>query len=120
MSRVLAAVAARAKIPFNHVLANRYRDGRDSMGFHAVGEPELGADPVVATVSLGGTRPFVLKPRNPIDGKPLKVELAHGSLLIMGGPRQHHYVHGIPRRAAATDERVSLTFRWVLRSAPGG
>ena len=54
---------------FNHVLLNRYRDGRDNMGLHADDEPELGPDPVVATLSLGATRRLTLVPRRPGDGE---------------------------------------------------
>jgi alkylated DNA repair dioxygenase AlkB len=110
---VLAAVQARTRVPFNHVLVNRYRDGRDSMGFHADDEAELGENPVVATVSLGATRRFVLRPRRGRDLEPLAYPLEHGSLLVMGGTCQRQYHHGIPRQPAVDAERVSLTFRWL-------
>ena len=66
---------------FNHVLLNRYRDGRDSMGMHADDEPELGPDPVVATLSLGAPRRRLLVPRRPRDGERRSLELPPGSLL---------------------------------------
>jgi alkylated DNA repair dioxygenase AlkB len=113
VARLHEAVVARVGTGFNHVLANRYRDGQDSMGFHADDEPELGPDPIVATVSLGATRRFVVKPRKPTAGPPLALELAHGSLVVMGGSCQRHHVHGIPRQAGASGERVSLTFRTI-------
>jgi alkylated DNA repair dioxygenase AlkB len=115
--RVLALVRERAAVPFNHVLLNRYRDGADSMGLHADDEPELGDDPVVATVSLGTARRFVLKPRRKALGGAHVVDLGHGSLLTMGGTCQRHYVHGVPRQQGLRGERISLTFRW-LRRAP--
>ena len=108
-------VVAHTHVPFNHVLVNRYRDGTDSIGLHADDEPELGRDPVVATLSLGATRRFVLKPRRAGEGRALDV--SHGSLLVMGGTCQRHYVHGVPRQAGV-GERVSLTFRRLLGS-PG-
>src|SRR5262252_2414845 len=77
--RLLERVRARVGAPFNHVLANRYRSGDDSMGFHADDEPELGPDPVVATVSLGATRRLTLVPRRPRDGERRAVELLSGS-----------------------------------------
>jgi alkylated DNA repair dioxygenase AlkB len=117
LAEVTAALVARVGAPFNHVLVNRYRDGNDSMGLHADAEPELGDDPVVATVSLGATRRFVLKPRRP--GPTRTLDLEHGSLLVMGGRCQAVYRHGIPRQPAVQDERISLTFRWV-KKAPGG
>jgi alkylated DNA repair dioxygenase AlkB len=119
LARLLPAVAARARAAFNHVLANRYRDGGDSMGLHADDEPELGPEPIVATVSLGASRRFVLKPRRRVDGSPLSLALEHGGLLVMAGTCQRHYVHGIPKQAAVTGERVSLTFRAVERPPPG-
>jgi alkylated DNA repair dioxygenase AlkB len=114
---VLEAVQMRTHVPFNHVLVNRYRDGLDSMGFHADDEAELGENPLVATVSLGATRRFVLRPRRGRDLEPLTHDLTHGSLLIMGGTCQRQYHHGIPRQPAVREERVSLTFRW-LRTDP--
>ena len=114
---VLESVQLRTHVPFNHVLANRYRDGMDSMGFHADDEAELGENPLVATVSLGATRRFVLRPRRGRDLEPLAYDLEHGSLLVMGGTCQRQYHHGIPRQPAVQEERISLTFRW-LRADP--
>jgi alkylated DNA repair dioxygenase AlkB len=113
--RVLDALAPVA--PFNHVLVNRYRDGNDSMGLHADAEPELGPDPVVATLSLGATRRFVVKPRAP--GPSRTFDLRSGSLLVMAGACQSRFRHGIPRQPAVREERISLTFRRVTFS-PGG
>jgi alkylated DNA repair dioxygenase AlkB len=108
-------VCRRTDVPFNHVLVNRYRNGLDSMGLHADDEPELGADPVVATLSLGATRRFVLKARRKSVAGSQTFALEHGSLLVMGGTCQRHYVHGVPRQPDVTGERISLTFRWLLR-----
>jgi len=116
IERLLERVCERAGVGFNHMLANRYRDGRDSMGWHADDEAELGGDPVVATVSLGATRRFALKPRLSTDGRGQVLDLGSGSLVIMGGTCQRHYVHGIPRQADVRDERISLTFRWLQRA----
>jgi alkylated DNA repair dioxygenase AlkB len=119
---LLERVAARAAAPFNHVLANRYRHGQDSMGQHADAEPELGPDPVVATLSFGATRPLVVVPRKGLPGaQPGKrhvFHLASGDLFIMGAACQRQFRHGIPRVAGLTEERVSLTFRHVLRAPP--
>jgi len=106
-------VNAFAGTRFNHVLLNRYRDGRDNMGMHADDEPELGPDPVVATLSLGATRRMTLVPRRPRDGERHTLELPAGSLLIMRGACQRRFRHGIPREPRVTDERVSLTFRQI-------
>lgn len=94
---------------FNTVLLNHYRDGRDSMGLHADDEPELGRNPLIASVSLGGTRRFVLKHNE--TGERLEYELSHGSLLVMGGTLQHFWRHGIPKTRKPVAERINLTFR---------
>ena len=73
---------------------------------------------MVATVSLGATRRFALKPRRSVDGRGQALDLGPGSLVIMGGTCQRHYVHGIPRQADVRGERISLTFRWLQRE-PG-
>jgi alkylated DNA repair dioxygenase AlkB len=112
---LLARVRARTGAPFNHVLVNRYRSGEDSMGLHADDEPELGPDPLVAIVSLGAPRRLLVRPRRKADRARHDLELGHGALLVMGGTCQRHYVHGVPRQAGAAGERVSLTFRTLLR-----
>lgn len=116
---ILERVNASAGVAFNHVLVNRYRDGQDSMGYHADAEPELGPDPMVATLSLGGARRLALRRHDRGSGEaPRSLLLEHGSLLIMGGTCQRHYRHAIPRDAAdGVQQRISLTFRRLL-SAP--
>ncbi len=114
--RLLERASERAGTTFNHVLANRYRSGEDSMGLHADDEPELGPDPPVAIVSLGTSRRMVMKPRRKEDRQRHELLLAHGALLVMGGTCQRHYLHGIPRQAGVQGERISLTFRRLLRA----
>ena len=94
---------------FNGVLLNLYRDGSDSMGRHADAEPELGPNPLVASVSLGAVRPFVLRHR--ASREKLALDLAHGSLLLMGGTLQHHWVHELPQTTQSVGARINLTFR---------
>ena len=115
VSALRARVSDRAGVPFNHVLINRYRTGDDSIGLHADDERELGEDPVVATVSLGTSRRLVLVPRRKSDGPRRSVDLGHGALFVMGGTCQRHFRHGIPREPTVRAERISLTFRRVLR-----
>ena len=111
-----ARLAELSGVDFNHVLINRYRDGKDSMGYHADAEPELGPDPVVACLSLGQTRGFSLRPHARGSAqRPMHLPLTQGSLLIMGGTCQRHYRHAVPRDPhAAPGERISLTFRRLL------
>ncbi len=98
---------------FNSVLANRYREGRDCMGWHSDNEPALGPHPLIASLSLGATRRFVLKHRHEPSRK-LELELPHGSLLVMGGETQRNYRHALPRTARPVGERINLTFRRIF------
>jgi alkylated DNA repair dioxygenase AlkB len=101
------------------VLINLYRNGQDSMGYHADDEPELGPKPTIASVSLGATRRFLLKPRRKRSGPPRELALTHGSLLIMGGTTQENFVHGVPKEPKVNGSRLNLTFRYVSRARGG-
>ena len=105
-------VEALAGGAFNGVLANLYRDGRDSMGWHADDEPELGPDPVVASVVFGAARRFLFKRKGGAQVK-LEVPLGHGDLLIMGPGTQRHWLHSVPKTARPVGERINLTFRLI-------
>ncbi len=113
---VLAALRAHLQhacaVRFNSVLANLYRDGRDAMGWHSDDEPELGDDPLIASLSLGAARRFVLRARD-ADAR-LALTLQHGSLLLMGDGCQRLYRHALPRTRATVGPRINLTFRQVL------
>lgn len=100
---------------FNSVLANLYRDGRDAMGWHSDAEPELGAHPVIASISLGAARRFAFRHRQQPERR-LSLELPHGCLLVMEGDTQHFYRHSLPRTAKPVGERINLTFRRILPS----
>jgi len=109
---IRARLAGDLCIDFNSVLANLYRDGRDSMGWHSDDEPELGAQPAIASLSLGATRRFVLKHRSDPSVK-CALELPHGSLLLMRGATQANYRHALPRTARPVGPRINLTFRRI-------
>jgi len=103
--------------PFNAVLANAYRDGADSMGWHSDDEPELGPRPAIASLSLGAERVFLLRPRQPdATGKrrSKRLILGHGSLLLMRGDSQARYQHCLPKTRRPVGRRINLTFRWVV------
>ena len=102
---------------FNSALANLYRDGSDGMGWHADDEAELGANPVIASVSLGATRRFRMRHRRRRD-LTVDLDLGHGSLLVMAGATQHHWLHAVPKTRRAVGERINLTFRTIRRD-PG-
>lgn len=105
-------IDAAAGVAMNSVLANLYRDGRDAMGWHSDDEPELGARPVIASLSLGGTRRFAVKHRRDPERR-FTLELPHGSLLLMRGDSQSAWKHALPRTARPVPARVNLTFRQV-------
>lgn len=107
------AVEAATGHAFNSVLLNLYRDGRDAMGWHSDDEPELGPEPVIASVSLGGVRRFLLRERR-AGARSLGLALVHGSLLVMAGDLQQRYRHAVPRTAKPVAARVNLTFRRIL------
>jgi len=98
---------------FNSVLCNLYRGGEDSMGWHADDEAELGQNPTIASISLGATRRFDFKPKKTGEGEKNGIWLTHGSLLIMGGDIQHHWLHQIAKSKRVTDARINLTFRSI-------
>lgn len=99
--------------PFDAVLANLYRDGRDANGWHADDEPALGSRPLIASLSLGATRRFRLRHRAQA-APPITLELASGSLLVMAGDTQAHWQHSLPRTARPVGARINLTFRRLL------
>jgi alkylated DNA repair dioxygenase AlkB len=98
---------------FNSVLVNYYRDHRDSMGWHSDDEPELGRQPIIASVSLGEERTFTLKHKTRKDLKSVRLKLASGSLLLMKGKTQHCWKHGIEKERRPCGARVNLTFRRI-------
>lgn len=100
--------------PFNSVLLNYYRDHRDSIGLHSDDERELGPEPVIASLSLGATRVFVLKHKTRRELPPLRVELPSASLLVMKGPTQRCWKHGIDKMTRPCGPRVNLTFRRII------
>jgi len=107
-------VEAACATPFNSVLLNYYRDEQDSMGFHSDDEPELGRQPVIASLSLGEERDFILKHKKSRTLKPVRLSLASGSLLLMKGDTQHNWRHGIAKETQPCGPRVNLTFRRIL------
>ncbi|GAA4107463.1 alpha-ketoglutarate-dependent dioxygenase AlkB [Aquimarina addita] len=97
---------------FTTCLLNLYRHGQDSNGWHADNEKELGENPIIASVSLGEERWFHFKHKKDKDHKQ-KILLQHGSLLIMGGTTQEHWLHQLPKSKKITKPRINLTFRVI-------
>lgn len=102
-----------SKTDFNSCLANLYRDGNDSMGWHSDDEKELGKNPVIASVSFGAERIFHLKHKQDPAQKQ-KIMLPHGSLLIMKEKTQHFWKHQLPKTRKIKEPRLNLTFRNIL------
>lgn len=103
-------VEQQLKQEFTTCLLNLYRHGQDSNGWHADNEKELGKNPIIASVSLGAERMFHMKHRTDNSQK-IKINLTHGSLLVMSGSTQHYWLHQIPKTKKYVEERINLTFR---------
>lgn len=112
LSLVREAVQVATRRSFNSVLANHYRDGNDTVGWHSDDESELGSRPVIASLSLGVGRDFCLRRRSNHHARH-SLRLKHGSLLVMAGDTQTEWEHAVPRRKKVTRPRVNLTFRWI-------
>lgn len=119
LSQLRELLRAHLGLGFNSLLLNRYRDGRDRMGWHADDEPELVAEHPIASLSLGASRTLRFRPRParlPADSPPpapLALELQDGDLLLMCAPTQRFWHHGLPARQRVKTERFNLTFRQV-------
>ena len=112
---IKASVERAAGNRFNSVLMNYYRNERDSMGMHSDDEPELGAEPVIASLSFGDARTLVFKHRSDRSRKPMRIELGDGSLLLMRGATQRNWKHGIAKERRPRGARVNLTFRHIIQ-----
>lgn len=109
---LLPRLESECRAPFNSVLINRYRHGGDYMGWHSDDEPELGAEPVIASLSLGAPRRFAMRLKRDHAVK-AEWRLAHGDLLVMRGDCQRVAQHALPKMAVVQNERINLTFRRV-------
>jgi len=106
-------IEAASETSFNSLLINLYRTESDSVSWHADDESELGKDPIIASFSLGETRPFQLKHKT--LRQRITLPLEHGDLLIMRGALQHHWAHQIPKTSHPLAPRINLTFRKIIR-----
>ena len=109
---IKSKIEKRLNSQFTSCLLNLYRNGQDSNGWHADNEKELGLNPVIASLSLGAERVFHMKHRNDKKEK-VKINLTNGSLLVMRGRTQHHWLHQIPKTRKKVGERINLTFRII-------
>ena len=111
MDSVRTAVEQTTGYSFNRALVNYYRHGRDSVDWHADDEPELGIEPLVASLSLGAERMFQL--RHNKSKERLSVSLPHGSLLLMGAGIQDYWQHRLAKVSGLEEARVNFTFRYM-------
>lgn len=102
-----------ANVQFNSVLLSLYRSGQDSLSWHQDDEPELGENPVIASVSFGDTRSFQFRHKYRKELSTVSVDLTHGSLLIMKSTTQKFWVHQVPKTARRVGPRINLTFRVI-------
>jgi len=109
--KIKSQIETKADVNFNSVLLNLYRDGNDSISWHTDAEPELGSNPVIASVNFGATRTFQL--RHIQTKEKIEIELVNGSLLIMQGELQHFWQHQVPKTSKKVNERINLTFRVI-------
>jgi alkylated DNA repair dioxygenase AlkB len=115
LSLIKTRIEQTSSTRFNSCLANLYRDGNDSNGWHSDDEKELGDEPVIASLSLGVTRNFDLKhKRNKLIKK--RIELTHGSLLLMSGRTQKDFKHQIAKSKRIHEPRINLTFRYIFEA----
>jgi len=116
IAALLPTLAQHCTTPFNCALLNLYRHGNDTMGWHSDDEPELGLNPVIASLSLGQSRRFLLRHKQFAKEKKQELVLHHGDLLIMSGSTQHYWQHSIPRTRKPLSARINLTFRHIKQS----
>lgn len=115
LAQIRARVEAAVGQPLNGVLLNYYRDGQDSMGWHSDDEAELGRNPLIASLNLGGSRRFDLR-RKGHSRIEHSLMLNHAALLVMRGPTQHYWQHQVAKTRSCCAPRLNLTFRLIKAS----
>ena len=120
LSEIKKAIEKEVSFCFNSVLVNYYRSGKDRVAWHSDDEKELGINPVIASVSLGEERKFKLRHKMyKQNGLKSEIVLQNGSLLLMHGETQHHWMHEIPRTARSIGPRINLTYRNIINAKSG-
>ncbi|WAS96749.1 alpha-ketoglutarate-dependent dioxygenase AlkB family protein [Nannocystis punicea] len=113
--RALAEAAAETR--FNALIVQLYRDGEDGVNWHADDSLGVGRDPIIASLSFGATRKFLVRPKGAAEPC-LTLELHAGDLLVMRGDLQHSHQHKVPREPEVKAPRINLTFRTLSGPAP--
>lgn len=99
---------------FNSCLLNLYHDGEEGMAWHSDGETDLKKDGAIASLSLGAERKFAFKHKQ--SKQKVELFLEHGSLLLMKGATQTHWLHRLPPSKKIMTPRVNLTFRAIVEN----
>lgn len=97
---------------YNSCLLNLYHDGNEGVSWHSDNEKELEKDGAIASFSFGAERKFQFKHKS--TGQLVNVLLESGSLLVMRGPCQEHWLHALPKTKKVRLPRVNLTFRTIV------
>jgi alkylated DNA repair dioxygenase AlkB len=100
------------KTEFNFILFSKYRDENDSITYHSDDEKFLGRSPTIASLTLGATRPFVLKNKRTRESQ--SFDPKHGDLFVMQSNCQKDFFHALPKSKKAFNTRYSITFKKVL------
>ncbi len=111
LKELLRLVSEETGVPYNSCLLNLYHNGEEGMGWHSDDEKELVRDGTIASLSLGAERPFFFKHK--VTKDKVEVVLENGSLLVMGGAVQRHWLHSLPKRKNIHKPRINLTFRMI-------
>jgi alkylated DNA repair dioxygenase AlkB len=112
LAELKSTVEALTATRFNSCLLNLYHNGNEGMAWHSDDEKSLGKDSTIASVSLGAEREFRFKHKHTEDK--ISVLLESGSLLVMKGTTQTHWLHSIPKTKKITTPRINLTFRTMI------
>lgn len=100
---------------FNSCLLNLYHDGSEGMAWHSDAEKDLKKDGAISSLSFGAERKFSFKHKK--EKQAVSLRLGHGSLLVMKGATQTHWVHRIPPTKIVHTSRVNLTFRMIVNNS---
>jgi alkylated DNA repair dioxygenase AlkB len=117
LEAIRRVVESATGLAFNSVLANLYRDGRDSVGWHRDSDYAHGGQPAIASLSFGAVRRFELRER--AASSTVAVDLEPGSLLLMDADAVARWSHRVPKTARPVGPRVNLTFRHMVAAASG-
>ncbi len=110
LRQIAAALSDRYALAFDSIWVNLYRDGRDSVAWHGDRNARVLTNPLVATVSLGARRRFLLRPKGSTEIG-CRLEPGPGDLIVMGGACQHEWEHTVPKQAKASGPRIAITVR---------